>query len=59
MLKGLRGSTGQRTHKTLRMTPAMAAGIVKSPMEMNDLVALVDTYQAREDSRPKLVAISN
>ena len=41
------------------MTPAMAAGIVKSPMEMNDLVALVDTYQAREDSRPKLVAISN
>ena len=48
-----------RTHKTLRMTPAMAAGIVKSPMEMSDLVALVDAYQAREANRPKLVAAAN
>ena len=31
-----------RTHKTLRMTPAMAAGIVSSPWEVEDLVALVE-----------------
>lgn len=31
-----------RTHKTLRMTPAMAAGLVSSPWEVEDLVALVE-----------------
>lgn len=48
-----------RTHKALRMTPAMAAGIVKSPMEMSDLVAMVDAYHEREAKRPKLVAQAN
>ena len=31
-----------RIHKTLRMTPAMAAGLVSSPWEVEDLVALVE-----------------
>ena len=31
-----------RTHKTLRMTPAMAAGLVSSPWETEDIVALVE-----------------
>ena len=31
-----------RTHKTLRVTPAMAAGLVSRPWEVVDLVALVD-----------------
>ena len=31
-----------RTHKTLRMTPAMAAGLVTSPWEVEDLVAMVE-----------------
>lgn len=48
-----------RTHKTLRMTPAMAAGIVKSPMEMGELVAMIDAYHEREAKRQKLVAVSN
>jgi IS1 family transposase len=31
-----------RIHKTLRVTPAMAAGIEKSPWEISDIVALLD-----------------
>ena len=31
-----------KTHKTLRMTPAMAADLVSSPMEMSDIVTLID-----------------
>ena len=31
-----------RTHQTLRMTPAMAAGIVSSPWEVSDIVKLLD-----------------
>ena len=31
-----------RTPKTLRMTPAMAAGLVSSPWEVEDIVALVE-----------------
>jgi hypothetical protein len=31
-----------KMHKTFRMTPAMAAGLVSSPMDMSDLVTLND-----------------
>ena len=31
-----------RTHKAHRLTPAMAAGLTSSPMEMADLVAMID-----------------
>ncbi|MGH1575691.1 IS1 family transposase [Planktotalea sp.] len=34
-----------RTHKTLRMTPAMAAGLVESPWEVENIVALVETAE--------------
>lgn len=34
-----------KMHKTLRMTPAMAAGIAKSPMDMGDVVALIDARE--------------
>lgn len=40
-----------RTHKTLRMTPAMAAGLVSSPWEVEDLVALVE--KAEMEAAPK------
>jgi len=40
-----------RTHKTLRMTPAMAAGLVESPWEVEDIVALVEKAEA--DAAPK------
>lgn len=39
-----------RTHKTLRMTPAMAAGLVESPWEVEDIVKLVEKA---EDAKPK------
>jgi IS1 family transposase len=48
-----------RTHRTPRMPPAMAAGIVKSPMEMSDLDAMVDAYHEKQAKRPKLVAVAN
>ncbi len=39
-----------RTHKTLRMTPAMAAGLVDTPWEVEDIVNLVEKA---EDAAPK------
>ncbi len=36
-----------RTHKAHRLTPAMAAGLTKSPMEMSDLVAMIDAREAK------------
>ncbi|CAN5196420.1 IS1 family transposase [soil metagenome] len=39
-----------RTHKTLRMTPAMAANLVSSQLEMADIVSLID---AREPAPAK------
>jgi hypothetical protein len=35
-----------RIHKSLRMTPAMAAGIETRLWEMSDLVAMIDEYAA-------------
>lgn len=37
-----------RVHQTLRCTPAMAAGIVDRLWDMNDLVAIVDGYDAKQ-----------
>ena len=36
-----------RSHKAHRLTPAMAAGIATSPLELSDLVALVDARETR------------
>ena len=42
-----------RTHKTLRMTPAMAAGLVASPWEVENIVALVEAAaEAPKKARP-------
>ncbi len=40
-----------RTHKSLRMTPAMAAGLVTRPWEVEDLVALVEAAQPAPKKR--------
>jgi hypothetical protein len=36
-----------RIHKTLRTTPAMAAGVVPGLMELEDIVRLIDERDAR------------
>jgi hypothetical protein len=33
------------------MTPAMAAGVIASPMEMEDIVALIDAREAPPKAR--------
>ena len=35
-----------KTHGTVRMTPAMAAGVVSSPMEVSDIVKMVEAAEA-------------
>jgi IS1 family transposase len=34
-----------RVHKTLRMAPAMAAGVTKRPWEMNDIVEVLEAWE--------------
>jgi hypothetical protein len=36
-----------RSHKAHKLTPAMAAGLTSSPMEMRDLVAMMDAREAQ------------
>lgn len=38
-----------RIHKTLKVTPAMAAGVTDRLFEMADLAAIVDEYAAKQD----------
>jgi len=40
-----------RTHKSLRMTPAMAAGLSAGPWEVEDIVALVDAAEPAPKKR--------
>ncbi len=38
-----------RTHQTLRMTPAMAAGVTTSPWEVSDIVKLLEQAEAIQE----------
>lgn len=40
-----------RTHQTLRMTPAMAAGVCASPMEMGDIVRILEQWEANQKAQ--------
>jgi hypothetical protein len=35
-----------RIHQTLKMTPAMAAGVTSRPWEMTDLIEMVESFEA-------------
>jgi hypothetical protein len=52
-----------RIHKTLRVTPAMAAGISTKLWEVSDIVALLDAAEAKPAKRgpykKKIEEISN
>jgi hypothetical protein len=40
-----------RIHKTLKTTPAMAAGVSNTLWSMNDVVVLIDVKEASKDRR--------
>jgi IS1 family transposase len=40
-----------RTHQTIKMTPAMAAGVTDRPWEMMNLIEMIETFESREKSR--------
>jgi hypothetical protein len=42
-----------RIHKTLRVTPAMAAGLTTKLMSMEDVAAMIEAASAKPD-RPKV-----
>lgn len=44
-----------RMHQTLKMTPAMAAGVTERLWEMNDLVEMIEAFEAREKKQDLLI----
>ena len=40
-----------RTHQSLRMTPAMAAGVVAGPMEIGDIVRILEQWEASQKAK--------
>jgi len=40
-----------RIHKTLRVTPAMAAGVSSKLWEMSDMVAILETWEAAQATK--------
>jgi hypothetical protein len=39
-----------RIHQTLRVTPAMAAGVSKTLWSMDDMVAMVEAWEASREA---------
>jgi hypothetical protein len=48
-----------RTHQTLRMTPAMAAKVVSSPMEIIDIVRLLEAENRSKRTRRRNATIGS
>jgi hypothetical protein len=47
-----------RIHKTLRVTPAMAAGVTDRLWEMGDVVKLLEEYEAKRIEHTRLTAVT-
>jgi IS1 family transposase len=45
-----------RIHQTLKITPAMAAGVTKRLWEMTDVVDMIDAWEAKQVRQTRLVA---
>ena len=45
-----------RIHKTLRVTPAMAAKVTTKLWEMSDIVAVVEAWEVEQQTRETLAA---
>jgi IS1 family transposase len=45
-----------RIHQTLKVTPAMAAGVTKRVWEMTDVVNLIDAWESRQVRQTRLAA---
>jgi hypothetical protein len=45
-----------RIHKTLKVTPAMAAGVTKRLWEMSDVVDMIDAWEAKQVRQIRLAA---
>lgn len=44
-----------RLHQTLRMSPAMAAGVTDRLWEMADIVDVIDAFEAKRKREPKVI----
>ena len=47
-----------RLHQTLRITPAMAAGVSNKLWEMGDVVKLLEDYESKRIEHKRLTAIT-
>jgi IS1 family transposase len=47
-----------RSHKAHKLTPAMAAGLTASPMEMSDLIAMIDARELTELQRRRATLLA-
>ena len=47
-----------RIHQSLRMTPAMAAGVVASPMEIGDIVRILEQWETGQRAKDQVEADS-
>jgi IS1 family transposase len=45
-----------RVHSTLKMTPAMAAGVTERLWEMTDLVEMIEAFEVRQTKRAREIA---